>query len=66
MIMNIRNTTKIKFLETYGFEEQKFKLWKTWSKKHEVKGTPIYVSQNDLDTIRTERELILVLDELNR
>lgn len=64
--MRIRTSRKIKFLENYGFREQKFKLWRTWTKRHEVKGTPIFISENDLTTIKTERELVLVLDELNR
>jgi hypothetical protein len=64
--MKIRTKTKMKFLENYGFKEQKMKLWRIWMKKHELRGTPIYISLNDLNTIKTERELVLVLDELNR
>jgi len=39
---------------------------KTWMKFHDLKGTPICISEHDIQTIKTERELILVLDELNR
>lgn len=64
--MRIRTSRKIKYVETFGFEEQKFKLWRKWMKFHDLKGTPITISENDLNTIKSERELILVLDELNR
>jgi len=64
--MKIRHSRKIKFLESYGFSEQPVKVWRTWIKFHDLKKTPICISEHDLQTIRTERELVLVLDELNR
>jgi len=62
----MRLKTQIRFLETYGFEEQPLKVWMTWTKFHDLKKTPICISVHDLKTIKTERELILVLDKLNR
>lgn len=62
----MRIKTQIKHLETYGFKEQKKVMWRIWIKSHELKGTPICVSENDLKTIKNERELLLVLDNLNR
>jgi hypothetical protein len=64
--MRMKNFRKIKFLESYGFNEQPSKVWKTWLKYHDLKKTPISISEHDLKTIKTERELLLVLDELNR
>ena len=34
--MRIRTSRKIKFVETYGFQEQKFKLWRKWIKFHDL------------------------------
>ena len=64
--MRIRTSRKIKYVETYGFQEKKFKLWRKQMKIHDLKVTPFNISENDLNTIKSERELILVLDELNR
>ncbi len=61
----MRQTTKERILESFGYREQ-FNVWKTWTKKDEVKNTQIYISLNDLKTIKSERELRLILDELNR
>jgi membrane protein CcdC involved in cytochrome C biogenesis len=61
----MRQTTKERILESFGYREQ-FNVWKTWTKKDEVKNTQIYISLNDLNTIKSERELRLILDELNR
>lgn len=63
--MSMRQTTKERILESFGYREQ-FNVWKTWTKKDEVKNTQIYISLNDLNTIKSERELRLILDELNR
>ncbi len=63
--MSMRQTTKERILESFGYREQ-FNVWKTWTKKDEVKNTQIYISLNDLKTIKSERELRLILDELNR
>lgn len=62
----MRKTTQKRVLQSYGFQKLKFKLWDIWVKHLKVKDSSVSISQNDLNLIKTERELILVLDEMIR
>ena len=62
----MRKSTQKRVLQTYGFQKLKFKLWDVWVKYLKVKDSSVSISQNDLNLIKTERELLLILDEMIR
>ena len=62
----MRKSTQKRVLQTYGFQKLKFKLWDVWVKSLKVKDSSVSISQNDLNLIKTERELLLILDEMIR